>query len=71
MTADNERQQPSQSGDPDASETLDQPARGGEGTNPSQAVQSIEGRDQQAEQTQVAAPEDDVGVPEHLEDRTD
>jgi hypothetical protein len=69
--ADEERQQASQTGDPDASESVDQAARGGEDTNPAEGTPPIDDAGQQSGQTQAPAPEDDVGVPEDVEDRTE
>ena len=66
-----ERQQASQTGDPDASETLDQAATGGQGTNPSQGTPPIGDSEQQPGQTEVPAPDDDVGGSEDVEDRTE
>jgi hypothetical protein len=71
MFGDEERQQSPETGDPDASETVDAAREGGEGTNPSQAAQPMEGGDQQRDETQTPAPEGDVGVPDELEDRTE
>jgi hypothetical protein len=70
MSADEERRQASETGDQEASETLDQAAQGGEGTSPAQGAQPIEGSEQQSDQTQVSGPDDDVGVPD-VERRTE
>ena len=48
------------------------PDQGGEeGTNPVKGTPPIGDSDQQQGQTQVPAAEDDVGVPEKLDHRTD
>ncbi len=49
--------------------TGEKAATGGEGTNPAQGTPPIDGGGQRAGQTQVPAPDDDVGVPEVLDDR--
>jgi hypothetical protein len=51
-------------------DTLRQAATGDEGVNPAQGTPPIEG-DQRAGQTQTPAPDDDTGVPEDLDERTD
>jgi len=55
----------------DASQTPDQAATGGEGTSPAQGTPPIGDSDQKKGQTQVPAPDNDVRVPEELDDRTD
>ena len=49
--------------------TGEKAATGGEGTNPAQGTPPIDGGGQRAGQTQAPAPDDDVGVPEELDDR--
>ena len=71
MVEDEGRQQASQTGDEDASQTLDQAASGGEGSSPAQAAPQIGDEEQQPEQTQTPAPANDVGVPEDVEHRTE
>jgi hypothetical protein len=51
-------------------DTLDQAATGNEGVDATQGTPPI-GDDQNAGQTQTPAPDDDTGVPENLDDRTD
>ncbi len=50
-------------------DTGEKAATGGEGTNPAQGTPPIDGGGQRAGQTQTPAPDDDVGVPEELDDR--
>ncbi|MDQ6817400.1 MAG: hypothetical protein M3018_08345 [Actinomycetota bacterium] len=71
MSSDQQRDDDPQSGDPDASDTTQQAGRGGEGANPAQAAPPISDSDQQAGQTERPAPDDDVGVPEEVERRTE
>lgn len=54
----------------DTADQLHEAATGGEETNPAQGTPPIDGGGTPG-QTQTPAPEDDVGVPEELEDRTD
>ncbi len=69
MTADEERQEASLTGDQPQNADAVPDQAGEEGTNPAQATPPIGDSDQHQGQTQVPAPEDDVGVPEELDDR--
>jgi hypothetical protein len=71
VSAEESRDQAAETGDRDASETMDQAAQGGEGVNPAQGTPPIGGSEQQPGQTAVPAPEEDVGVPEGVEERTE
>jgi hypothetical protein len=71
MSTDDQRTKPPETGDEEASETTRDAARGGEDTNPARATQPIDGSDQHPGQTETPPEEEDVGVPEELEDRTD
>ncbi len=72
MSEEHARQQPAESGDENASNTIKEAATGAEeGANPAQGTPPIDGGGQRPGQTQTPAPEDDVGVPEELEDRTE
>ena len=70
MSEGDDRRQAPETGDEDASETVREAATGPEGTNPAQGTPPIEGGGRPG-QTQTPAPDDDTGVPEELEDRTD
>ncbi len=65
-----ERQEASQTGNqPQNADAV--PDQGGEErTNPARATPPIGDSDQQQGQTQVPPPEDDVSVPEELDDHT-
>ncbi len=72
MSEEHARQQAAETGDENASDTIKEAATDAErGTNPAQGTPPIDGSGQRAGQTQAPPPEDDVGVPEELEDRTD
>ena len=70
MSEGHERQQPPETGDESASDTVREAATGSDETNPAQGTPPIEGGGRPG-QTQTPAPEEDTGVPEQLEDRTD
>lgn len=73
MTEGNDRQQASETGTENKGtddEMLEKAATGGKGTNPAQGTPPIEGGGN-PDQTQVPAADDDVGVPEELDERTD
>jgi hypothetical protein len=70
MSEGDERQQAPETGDETASETTRKAERAGEDTSPAQGTPPIEGGGRPG-QTQTPAPEEDVGVPEELEDRTE
>jgi len=69
VTADEERQEASLTGDQPQNADAVPDQADEEGTNPAQATPSIGDSGQHQGQTQVPAPEDDVGVPEELDDR--
>jgi hypothetical protein len=70
MTADEERQEASLTGNqPENADAVPNQA-GEEGTNPAQGTPPIGDSGQKKGQTQVPAPDDDVGVPEELDDHT-
>lgn len=73
MSEDNKRQTPIESGGENAgaSEGLDEAVTGGENADPAKATSKIGGEGQVPGQTQTPAADDDVGVPEELDDRTD
>lgn len=73
MSEGNDRQQGPETGEEneETAETLRKAGTGGEGTNPAQATPPIEGGGQHADQTQTPAADDDVGVPEEIDERTD
>ncbi|MEA2279982.1 MAG: hypothetical protein QOK21_589 [Solirubrobacteraceae bacterium] len=70
MSEGHEQQRPSETGDENASDTAREAATGNDETSPAQGTPPVEGGGRPG-QTQTPAPEDDVGVPEHLDDRTD
>jgi len=70
MTADEERQEASLTGNqPQNADAIPDQA-GEEGTNPAQSTPPIGDSGQKKGQTQVPPPDDDVGVPEELDDHT-
>lgn len=74
MTDDgNKRERPIETGGENAatSDALDEAITGGEDADPTKGTSKIGGEGQVAGQTQTPADDDDVGVPDDLDERTE
>jgi hypothetical protein len=71
MSDGDERLKGPHTGEDDVSEVSDTPGHTGQAEDHRIGTPPIGNDDQKAGQTQTPAADDDVGVPEHVEDRTD